>query len=218
MQKTRLAVLLSLTLAGSSLAWAQEPNPAPAPTGDARRGAVLSDTCMGCHGIASYRNAYPSFRVPKLGGQHPEYIVIALQGYKNQTRPHKTMHAQAVYLSDQDMLDIATFFASEGDLQKASSLAGTPPEKAATCVACHGEGGISVAPNWPSLAGQHKDYLVHALNEYKGGLRKDPIMGSQAIGLKPEEIRELAAYFAAQSGLFSVHYAIGGRATAAAAK
>jgi len=218
MQKTRLAVLLSLTLAGSSLAWAQEPNPAPAPTGDARRGAVLSDTCMGCHGIASYRNAYPSFRVPKLGGQHPEYIVIALQGYKNQTRPHKTMHAQAVYLSDQDMLDIATFFASEGDLQKASSLAGTPPEKAATCVACHGEGGISVAPNWPSLAGQHKDYLVHALNEYKGGLRKDPIMGSQAIGLKPEEIRELAAYFASQSGLFSVHYAIGGRATAAAAK
>jgi len=218
MQKTRLAVLLSLTLAGSSLAWAQEPNPAPAPTGDARRGAVLSDTCMGCHGIASYRNAYPSFRVPKLGGQHPEYIVIALQGYKNQTRPHKTMHAQAVYLSDQDMLDIATFFASEGDLQKASSLAGTPPEKAATCVACHGEGGISLAANWPSLAGQHKDYLVHALNEYKGGLRKDPIMGSQAIGLKPEEIRELAAYFASQSGLFSVHYAIGGRATAAAAK
>ncbi len=218
MQKTRLAVLLSLTLAGSSLAWAQEPNPTPAPTGDARRGAVLSDTCMGCHGIASYRNAYPSFRVPKLGGQHPEYIVIALQGYKNQTRPHKTMHAQAVYLSDQDMLDIATFFASEGDLQKASSLAGTPPEKAATCVACHGEGGISVAANWPSLAGQHKDYLVHALNEYKGGLRKDPIMGSQAIGLKPEEIRELAAYFASQSGLFSVHYAIGGRATAAAAK
>jgi len=218
MQKTRLAVLLSLTLAGSSLAWAQEPNPAPAPTGDARRGAVLSDTCMGCHGIASYRNAYPSFRVPKLGGQHPEYIVIALQGYKNQTRPHKTMHAQAVYLSDQDMLDIATFFASEGDLQKASSLAGTPPEKAATCVACHGEGGISVAANWPSLAGQHKDYLVHALNEYKGGLRKDPIMGSQAIGLKPEEIRELAAYFASQSGLFSVHYAIGGRATAAAAQ
>ncbi len=222
MQKTRLAVLLSLTLAGSSLvgslAWAQEPAAAPVPKGDAARGAVLSDTCMGCHGIASYRNAYPSFRVPKLGGQHPEYIVIALQGYKNLTRPHKTMHAQAISLSDQDMLDIATFFASEGDLQKAASLKGTPPEKAGTCVACHGEGGISVAANWPSLAGQHKDYLEHALNEYKGGLRKDPIMGSQAINLKPEEMRELAAYFSSQSGLFSVHYAIGGRATAAAGK
>ena len=204
MQQTRLAVLLSLTLAASSLAWAQEPNPAP--TGDARRGAVLSDTCMGCHGIASYRNAYPSFRVPKLGGQHPEYIVIALQGYKNQTRPHKTMHAQAVSLTDQDMLDIAAFFASEGDLQKASSLTGTPPEKAATCVACHGEGGISVAVNWPSLAGQHKDYIEHALGEYKSGLRKDPIMGGQAAGLEAKDIRELAAYFSAQPGLFTVHY------------
>ncbi len=222
MQKTRLAVLLSLTLAGSSLvsslAWAQEPAPAPAPTGDARRGSVLADTCMGCHGIAGYRNAYPSYRVPKLGGQHPEYVVIALQGYKNQTRPHKTMHAQAVSLSDQDMRDIATFFASEGGLQKVSKLAGTPPEKAATCVACHGEGGISVAVNWPSLAGQHKDYLEHALGEYKAGLRKDPIMGSQAINLTPAEITELATYFASQSGLFTVHYGIGGPVTADAGK
>lgn len=222
MQKTRLAVLLSLTLAGSSLvgslAWAQEPAAAPVPKGHAARGAVLSDTCMGCHGIASYRNAYPSFRVPKLGGQHPEYIVIALQGYKNLTRPHKTMHAQAISLSDQDMLDIATFFASEGDLQKAASLKGTPPEKAGTCVACHGEGGISVAANWPSLAGQHKDYLEHALNEYKSGLRKDPVMGSQAIGLTPEEIEELAAYFASRSGLFAVTYGISGPVTADAGK
>ncbi len=218
MQKTRLAVLLSLTLAGSSLAVAQEPAAAPTPTGDARRGALLADTCMGCHGIDGYRNAYPSYRVPKLGGQHPEYIVIALQGYRNQSRPHKTMHAQAVSLSDQDMLDIATFFASEGDIQKAGSLAGTPPAKAATCVACHGEGGISVAANWASLAGQHKDYLEHALNEYKSGLRKDPVMGSQAIGLTPEEIQELAAYFSSQSGLFSVHYAIDGPVTAAAKK
>ncbi len=211
MQKTRLAVLLSLTLAGSSLAMslamAQEPAPAQALKGDAKRGAVLSDTCMGCHGIAGYRNAYPSFHVPKLGGQHPEYVVLALQGYKNKTRFHKTMHAQAVSLTDQDMLDIAAFFASEGGIEKAGSPVGTAPPKAATCVACHGEGGISVATNWPSLAGQHEDYLVHALNEYKTGVRKDPVMGSQAIGLTPEEIEELAAYFASQSGLFSVDYA-----------
>jgi len=213
MQKTRLSVLLSLTLAGSllgsSLAWTQEPAAAPAPTGDAKRGAVLSDTCMGCHGIDGYRNAYPSFHVPKLGGQHPEYVVLALQGYKNQTRFHKTMHAQAVSLSDQDMRDIAAFFASEGGIEKAASPVGTAPPKAATCVACHGEGGISVATNWPSLAGQHEDYIVHALGEYKAGLRKDPVMGSQAIGLTPEEIEELAAYFAGQSGLFSVDYASG---------
>ena len=208
MHKTRLAVLLSVALAGAvatTTVLAQE----LAAAGDARRGALLADTCMGCHGIAGYRNAYPSYRVPKLGGQHPDSIVIALQGYKNQTRPHKTMHAQAVTLSDQDMRDIAAFFASEGAIQKASMPVGTAPAKAATCVACHGEGGISAAPNWPSLAGQHKDYIEHALSEYKAGLRKDQVMGSQAIGLTPAEIHELATYFSSQPGLFLVHYAIG---------
>lgn len=210
MRKTRLAVLLSIALA-ASVAQAQ------APAGDAARGAVLADTCMGCHGIDGYRNAYPSYRVPKLGGQHPDYIVLALQGYKNQTRPHPTMRAQASSLSDQDMRDIAAFFASEGAIRKAASLSGTAPEKAGTCVACHGEGGVSVAPNWPSLAGQHKDYIVHALNQYKAGARKDPVMGSQAVGLSDQEIRDLASYFAAQSGVFSVHYAVGPK-TAASAK
>lgn len=221
MQHTWSAVLVSLVLAATPVVAQDAAVPvaaapaAPAPVaGDAKRGQVLSDTCMGCHGIAGYRNAYPSYRVPKLGGQQSDYIVVALQGYRNQTRPHKTMHAQAASLTDQDMKDIAAFFASEGGIQKASAPAGTAPEKAATCVACHGEGGISVAPLWPSLAGQHKDYIVHALNEYKGGLRKDPIMGSQAVTLTPEEIQELATYFASQSGLFSVHYALGPQSTA----
>jgi cytochrome c553 len=208
MQNSRIAVLLSLALATTAVlapAHAQE----PATAGDPARGAVLSDTCMGCHGIDGYRNAYPSFRVPKLGGQHPDYIVLALQGYKNKTRAHPTMHAQAWSLTEQDMKDIAAFFASEGAIQKAAAPVGTAPAKAATCVACHGEGGISIAPNWPSLAGQHEDYIVHALKQYKAGERKDPVMGSQAITLTPEEIEELAAYFAEQSGLFSVHYAVG---------
>ena len=205
MQHTRLAALLSLALATHLRSWPRNPPPPATPS----TAPCLADTCMGCHGIAGYRNGYPSYRVPKLGGQQTDYIVIALQGYKNQTRPHKTMHAQAVSLSDQDMRDIAAFFASEGAIQKAASPMGTAPAKAATCVACHGEGGISVAANWPSLAGQHKDYIQHALDEYKAGLRKDPIMGSQAAGLTPAEIKELATYFSSQSGLFTVHYAVG---------
>lgn len=204
MQNNRLAVLLSLALATTPVL-AQE----PATAGDPARGQVLSDTCMGCHGIDGYRNAYPSYRVPKLGGQHPDYIVLALQGYKNKTRAHPTMHAQAWSLTEQEMKDIAAFFASEGAIQKAAAPVGEAPAKAATCVACHGEGGVSVAPNWPSLAGQHESYIVHALNQYKSGARKDPVMGSQAITLTPEEIEELAAYFSSQPGLFSVHYAVG---------
>ena len=54
--------------------------------GDAERGKTLSYTCLGCHGIEGYRNAYPSFRVPKLGGQKAEYIVAALQGYRDGLR------------------------------------------------------------------------------------------------------------------------------------
>ena len=206
MQKTLTALLIStavlLASLVASIAYGQE----PAAAGNAQRGAVLSNTCMGCHGIASYRNAYPSYRVPKLGGQHADYVVLALQGYKNQTRPHKTMHAQAVSMTDQDMRDVAAFFASEGSIEPKPAAGAPAPAKAATCAACHGEVGVSAAPNWPSLAGQHRDYIEHALGEYKGGLRKDPIMGGQAAGLEPKDIRELAAYFAAQPGLFTVHY------------
>jgi cytochrome c553 len=83
--------------------------------GDAAKGKVESYTCIGCHGIPNYTNIYPTYRVPKLGGQHAAYIVQALQDYKNGTdRSHKTMHAQASSLSDQQMLDIAAYFESLG--------------------------------------------------------------------------------------------------------
>ena len=77
--------------------------------GDAAAGKVKAYTCYGCHGIVNYTNVYPSYHVPKLGGQHPEYIVAALKAYKSGDRPHSTMHAQAASLSDQDMADIAAY-------------------------------------------------------------------------------------------------------------
>jgi cytochrome c553 len=174
--------------------------------GDAARGAVLSDTCMGCHGIKSYRNAYPSYRVPKLGGQNADYVVIALQGYKGQTRPHNTMHAQAASMSDQDMRDVAAYFASQGAPKTAAKVDTAVGERIATCAACHGEAGISAASNWPNLAGQHRDYLEHTIRQYKSGARKDPVMGAQAQQIKDEDIAAIAAYFAAQSGLYTVSY------------
>jgi cytochrome c553 len=79
--------------------------------GDPAAGKRKFYTCAGCHGIPNYNNVYPEYRVPKLGGQHPEYIVSALQEYKNGARTHPTMHAQASTLSDQDMADIAAFLA-----------------------------------------------------------------------------------------------------------
>lgn len=79
--------------------------------GDPETGARKAKTCMGCHGIPGYRNAYPSYLVPKVGGQHPEYIISALKDYRSGARQHQTMQAQAAVLSDQDMEDIAAFFA-----------------------------------------------------------------------------------------------------------
>lgn len=80
--------------------------------GDAAAGQVKAISCMGCHGIPGYSNVYPTYKVPKVGGQHPEYIVAALKAYKTGQRGHKTMHAQAATLSEQDMQDIAAYFAT----------------------------------------------------------------------------------------------------------
>jgi cytochrome c553 len=77
--------------------------------GDPAAGRDKADTCIGCHGIPYYTNAYPTYRVPKIGGQSPEYIVAALKAYRDGDRPHPTMHAQAASMSDQDMEDIAAF-------------------------------------------------------------------------------------------------------------
>lgn len=85
-----------------------------AAAGDPVAGERKATTCLGCHGVTGYRNAYPSYRVPKLGGQHAQYIVSALKAYKSGQRGHATMRAQAAQLSEQDMQDIAAFFSRAG--------------------------------------------------------------------------------------------------------
>ena len=80
--------------------------------GDPEAGKVKSIPCMGCHAIPGYSNVYPTYHVPRVGGQHPEYIVAALKAYKSKERSHPTMQAQAASLSEQDMMDIAAFFSS----------------------------------------------------------------------------------------------------------
>ncbi|MCB1961218.1 MAG: cytochrome c [Rhodocyclaceae bacterium] len=74
-------------------------------------------------------------------------------------------------------------------------------EKSLVCAACHGETGKSVSPDFPHLGGQHADYLLRALKDYKLGNRKNPIMGAQVENLSTADMEDLAAYFAAQQGL-----------------
>lgn len=77
--------------------------------GDFEAGRVKANTCMGCHGIPNYNNVYPTYRVPRVGGQSPQYIAAALKAYRSGERAHATMRAQAANLSDQDIADIAAY-------------------------------------------------------------------------------------------------------------
>ena len=99
----------ALTAAGLALALVATPAFAK---GNAAKGKQLAYTCTGCHGIVEYKNAYPSYRVPKIGGQNEAYIVAALTGYKKGERNHPTMKAQASSFSDQDIADIAAYLSS----------------------------------------------------------------------------------------------------------
>lgn len=80
--------------------------------GDPERGREIAFTCTGCHGIPYYKNVYPTYSVPKIGGQNYGYIVAALKAYRAGERHHPTMHAQANTLSDEDIRDVAAYFVS----------------------------------------------------------------------------------------------------------
>ena len=90
-------------------------------------------------------------------------------------------------------------------LASAPALAKGNPDagkaKSTPCQACHGTAGISASPDFPNLAGQHADYLYTALRHYKLGKRKNAIMAGQVTNLSDADMRDLAAFYAAQKGL-----------------
>jgi cytochrome c553 len=196
--KTRFAAFAAAVLLGSVLMF----QPAFA-QGDPERGKAIGYSCLGCHGIDGYRNAYPSYRVPKLGGQTASYLSIALRGYHDGTREHPTMIAQAASLSDEQIDDVAAYLAKLVDTtaKQGQTPDAAPPQEAAVCAACHGQYGFSMGPLWPTLAGQHEDYLVKSLEAYRSGDRKDPVMMPMAANLSDQDIALLARYFSRLDGL-----------------
>ena len=113
MRPLPLAACLALVTAFSLNATAQDAvAPAAAPAGNAESGRQLAYTCQGCHGITGYKNAYPSFKVPLIGGQSAEYLAQALHEYRDGNRKHPTMQAQAQSFSDQDIADLAAFLST----------------------------------------------------------------------------------------------------------
>ena len=112
-----IAACLALACVLAPTALAQTPAPASQSTapaqgaiqGDAARGKGLTFTCQGCHGVTGYKNAYPNYHVPRIGGQSEQYLFNALSEYRRGTRKHPTMQAQAQSFSEQDIADIAAY-------------------------------------------------------------------------------------------------------------
>jgi cytochrome c553 len=73
------------------------------------------------------------------------------------------------------------------------------PKATEICLACHGTNGVGITPDYPTIAGQHGDYIVRALTDYKRGGRKNAVMAGMAANLTKEDIEALAAYYSGQS-------------------
>ncbi|MDP2092389.1 MAG: c-type cytochrome [Hydrogenophaga sp.] len=181
-------------------------------TGDAQAGQKKADMCIGCHGIPGYQNSFPEIhKVPMISGQLDKYIVSALTAYKKGDRKHPSMRGIAGSLSEQDMADLAAFYASQTDKtasetpRTASTAAAALIEKGA-CASCHGANfSKPIDPSYPKLGGQHADYLFVALKSYtvEGNTvvgRSNGIMAGIAKQYSTAEMREIAKYLASVEG------------------
>jgi cytochrome c553 len=199
----KIALTLLLALFGaSSMAQAQ------APKGDAAAGAKLNASCIGCHGIPGYQSSFPEVhRVPMISGQNAQYIAGALNAYKKGDRKHPSMRAVAASLSEQNIADLAAYYATHGAPPAVADAAAVQPtpEVAAllakgACVSCHGANfSKPIDGAYPKIAGQFPDYLFTALKSYKAEGnpnvgRNNAIMVGQVKQFSNKELKALAAY------------------------
>lgn len=179
--------------------------------GDVKAGAAKNAMCIGCHGIKGYQASFPEIhKVPMISGQSAAYIVASLNGYKKGERKHPTMRGIADSLTDQDIADLAAYYAASGVIEGApelpSAAAGTAKAQElvakGNCASCHGANfSKPIDPSYPKIAGQHSDYLFVALKSYKnvdsGQVgRSNAIMGGIAKQFSNAELKELANYMA----------------------
>ena len=210
------ALLLPLLLALSgvlSTAQAQTAKPA-APANAAIESKVAM--CIGCHGIKGYQASFPEIhKVPMIAGQGAPFIVAALNAYKKGERKHPTMRSIAGSMSEQDMADVAAYYAQQGMPAVAVALpeqpAAAPADVAAlltkgACISCHGANfSKPIDGSYPKLAGQHADYLYVALKAYKteGNAqvgRGNAIMAGQVKQFSNLELKAMANYIGALPG------------------
>ena len=172
----------------------------------AKGGATFGQVCVACH-AADGNSTTPAN--PKLAQQHPEYLVKQLQDYKSGKRDNAIMKGFASALSDADMRNIAYWLAD----QKAKGGAATDKDlvrlgeriyrggiadrQIAACAGCHSPNGAGIPSQYPRLSGQHADYTVSQLTQFRDGIRKNSLQMNQvAAKLNDREIKALADYIA----------------------
>lgn len=171
--------------------------------GDVGRGGTLALRCTMCHGARGVSGS----DVPNLAGQYPEVIYKQLQDYAQGQRVHALMQALASGLSEQDLRDLAAFYAQlprpaaqRADRQAPALVSvGAPLRGMAPCASCHG--GIDHKPGSPWLEGMPQPYLLAQLQAYASGQRRNDVhavMRHIARQMTPEEMAQAAAWYAGQ--------------------
>jgi len=177
--------------------------------GNAADGKTKSVTCAACHG-ADGNSMVPTF--PKLAGQHASYIEKQLMDFKAGNRKDPTMSAMAAPLSDQDIADLAAYFASNtrsigsaADAEKAALgkkifQGGDKAKGISACMACHGPNGAgNPGAKFPSLYGQQSAYVIKALKDFRTSTRTNDMnkmMQDIAARMSDKDIEAVAEYIA----------------------
>lgn len=165
----------------------------PASSADLTAGEQKAAACAGCHGAKgkSSNNQWPN-----LAAQQATYLINQLNAFKTGTRANPMMQSMATNLSNDDITNLAAYFAKlpavsvGGD----ADLAKSGQAKANACLGCHG-GKAEGNGQFPRLAGQHPSYLLTQLKNFKDGTRKNGMMQGIAANLSDEDMQQLAAYF-----------------------
>lgn len=199
---------LKLMFAGCALILAQAAAANPLVEGSAEEGQARSVPCAACHGPDG-NSVNPAW--PSIAGQNAPYIVKQLQAFKDGTRSDPLMTPQAASLSEQDMRDLAAYFASQVAAPRAVADAetiakgealyrgGDSENSTAACLACHGPTGRgNPAAAYPMLRGQYATYTATQLRNYASGARKSDggtrVMRDIAARLSEGDIVALASY------------------------
>ncbi len=173
--------------------------------GDINVGRRLSEDCESCHGVDG--NA-KSPGMPTLAGQDAKYFIKAMKHYKDGKRKHQKMFEAVEALSEQEMIDLATYYAAEEPRRRDVRMPLNSTEWIKRCERCHGIDGNSSDPRFPMLAGQDETYLGNALKAYAVGARENTTMFAMAAPLSTMDIEHIAAYFASQRPKAAVYLSV----------